>query len=312
MPGSFQIRRAVAADAAGIAGVMRAVVAERVHSAIDRAWTADEERRYLESLSSRETFHVAIEDSGAVVGCQSLELYSTVLTTMSHVAQVGTFVLPSWRGRGVGPALFEATRPFAERAGYRKLVITVRGSNASALSFYRALGFVECGRLSEQVVIDGVEDDEVEHEVRRMLRFVNLEDAIDKMPVELSGGMRRRVGIARALVGNPSIVLFDEPTAGLDPPTARTICELAIKLRDLEDVSSIFVTHEMNNLDYLSSEYAIVDDQGNVEFELEGERLCLINTEVIMLRDGKITFSGKDEQLRASPDPYIHHFIRGK
>ena len=145
-----------------------------------------------------------------------------------------------------------------------------------------------------------------------MLRFVNLEDAIDKMPVELSGGMRRRVGIARALVGNPSIVLFDEPTAGLDPPTARTICELAIKLRDLEDVSSIFVTHEMNNLDYLSSEYAIVDDQGNVEFELEGERLCLINTEVIMLRDGKITFSGKDEQLRASPDPYIHHFIRGK
>ena len=161
MPGSFQIRRAVAADAAGIAGVMRAVVAERVHSAIDRAWTADEERRYLESLSSRETFHVAIEDSGAVVGCQSLELYSTVLTTMSHVAQVGTFVLPSWRGRGVGPALFEATRPFAVRAGYRKLVIIVRGSNASALSFYRGLGFVECGRLSEQVVIDGVEDDEV-------------------------------------------------------------------------------------------------------------------------------------------------------
>jgi len=145
-----------------------------------------------------------------------------------------------------------------------------------------------------------------------MLRFVNLEDAIDKMPIELSGGMRRRVGIARALVGNPSIVLFDEPTAGLDPPTARTICELAIKLRDLEDVSSIFVTHEMNNLDYLSSEYAIVDEEGNVEFETEGERLCLINTEVIMLKDGKIAFSGKDEQLRMSPDPYIHRFIRGK
>ena len=69
----------------------------------------------------------------------------------------------------------------------------------------------------------------------------------------------------------------------------------------------------MNNLDYLSSEYAIVDEQGNVEFELEGERLCLINTEVIMLRDGKITFSGKDEQLRASPDPYwlVWHLQRG-
>src|SRR5690348_9404018 len=172
------------------------------------------------------------------------------------------------------------------------------GALFDSLSVYDNVAF----RLHEQ----GVPEDEVEPEVRRMLRFVNLEDAIDKMPAELSGGMRRRVGIARALVGSPSIVLFDEPTAGLDPPTARTICELAIKLRDLEDVSSIFVTHEMANLEYLSSEYAIVDPQGNVEFETEGERLCLINTEVIMLREGNIIFGGTDEQLRASSDPYIH------
>jgi len=177
------------------------------------------------------------------------------------------------------------------------------GALFDSLSVYDNVAY----RLHEE----GVDEDEVEHEVRRMLHFVNLEDAIDKMPAELSGGMRRRVGIARALVGNPSIVLFDEPTAGLDPPTARTICELAIKLRDLEDVSSIFVTHEMNNLDYLSSEYAIVDENGQVLFELEGERLCLINTEVIMLREGNIVFSGKDEQLRAVDDPYIHRFIRG-
>ncbi len=166
--------------------------------------------------------------------------------------------------------------------------------------------------VAYRLIEEGDDEDEIEHEVRRMLQFVGLEDAIEKMPSELSGGMRRRVGIARALVGNPSIVLFDEPTAGLDPPTARTICELAIKLRDLEDVSSIFVTHEMNNLEYLSSEYAIVDDKGNVLFENEGERLCLVNTEVIMLRTGKIIFSGKDEQLRAVDDPYIHRFIRGK
>lgn len=140
---------------------MHAVVAERRYSAIDRAWSASEERRYLESLSSREAFHVALADSGQIVGCQSLELYSTVLTTMSHVAQVGTFVLPSWRGQGIGPALFQVTHPFAVAAGYRKLVITVRGSNAPALSFYRRLGFVECGRLGKQVVIDGVDDDEV-------------------------------------------------------------------------------------------------------------------------------------------------------
>jgi phospholipid/cholesterol/gamma-HCH transport system ATP-binding protein len=163
-------------------------------------------------------------------------------------------------------------------------------------------------RLREQ----GVEEEEVESEVRRMLRFVALEDAIDKMPSELSGGMRRRVGIARALVGDPEIVLFDEPTAGLDPPTARTICELAIKLRDLHDVSSIFVTHEMNNLRYLSSEYAVIDKSGEVKFEKEGERLCIINTEILMLRDGKVGFEGKDEELMRSEDPYIRTFVHGK
>ncbi|MBA2737030.1 MAG: ATP-binding cassette domain-containing protein [Pyrinomonadaceae bacterium] len=178
------------------------------------------------------------------------------------------------------------------------------GALFDSLSVYENVAY----RLHEA----GVPETEVEHEVQRMLRFVDLEDAIDQMPIELSGGMRRRVGIARALVGNPSIILFDEPTAGLDPPTARTICELAIKLRDLEDASSIFVTHEMNNLDYLSSEYAVVDENGEVNFELEGEKLCLINTEVIMLREGKIVFSGKDEELKRSKDPYIHRFIRGK
>ena len=178
------------------------------------------------------------------------------------------------------------------------------GALFDSLSVYENVAY----RLREQ----HVEEEEIEHEVRRMLRFVDLDDAIDKMPIELSGGMRRRVGIARALVGDPSIVLYDEPTAGLDPPTARTICELAIKLRDLQDVSSIFVTHEMNNIHYLSSEYAVVRDDGKVEFEKEGETLCLINTEVIMLRDGKIAFSGTDEKLRANTDPYIQNFVYGK
>lgn len=178
------------------------------------------------------------------------------------------------------------------------------GALFDSLSVYENVAY----RLHEQ----GVPEDEVEPEVRRMLRFVNLEDAIDKMPNELSGGMRRRVGIARALIGDPKIVLFDEPTAGLDPPTARTICELAMKLRDLEDVSSIFVTHEMNNLDYICSEYAVVDDEGKVVFEVEGERLCLINSKVMMMREGKPIFSGTDERLRRAEDPYIKKFLRGR
>lgn len=178
------------------------------------------------------------------------------------------------------------------------------GALFDSLSVYENVAY----RLIEQ----GVDEDVIEHEVKRMLQFVDLEDAIDKMPAELSGGMRRRVGIARALVGDPNIVLFDEPTAGLDPPTSRTICELAIKLRDLQDVSSIFVTHEMKNLEYLSSEYATVNENGEIVFEKEGDKLCLINTGVIMFRDGQIIFDGKDEQLRKSDDAYIRKFITGK
>ena len=177
------------------------------------------------------------------------------------------------------------------------------GALFDSLSVYDNVAY----RLHEQ----GRPEDQVEPEVRRMLRFVNLEDAIDKMPAELSGGMRRRVGIARALIGDPKIVLFDEPTAGLDPPTARTICELAMKLRDLEDVSSIFVTHEMNNLGYLCSEYAVVNEEGQVVFEREGERLCLTNSKVMMMKGGKIIFSGTDETLRKAEDPYIQRFLRG-
>lgn len=177
------------------------------------------------------------------------------------------------------------------------------GALFDSLSVYDNVAY----RLHEQ----GLSEDQVEPEVRRMLRFVNLEDAIDKMPSELSGGMRRRVGIARALIGDPKIVLFDEPTAGLDPPTARTICELAMKLRDLEDVSSIFVTHEMNNVEYLCSEYAVVNEEGQVVFEREGERLCLINSKVMMIREGNIIFSGTDESLRKVEDPYIQKFLRG-
>ena len=182
-------------------------------------------------------------------------------------------------------------------------MIFQEGALFDLLSVYENVAF----KLHEQ----GVPEEEVEGEVRRMLRFVNLEDAIDKMPAELSGGMRRRVGIARALVGDPKIVMFDEPTAGLDPPTARTICELAMKLRDLEDVSSIFVTHEMNNLDYLTSEYAVVNEAGEVVFETEGEKLCLINSKVLMMREGRVIFSGTDEALRRAEDPYIHRFLRG-
>ena len=176
------------------------------------------------------------------------------------------------------------------------------GALFDSLSVYENVGF----RLFEQ----GVPETEIEETVRRMLQFVNLEPTMYMMPAELSGGMRRRVGIARALVGTPKLILFDEPTAGLDPPTARTILELAMKLRDLEGVSSIFVTHRIDDIKLLSSNFATIGEGGDVEFRAEQGNLCLINTRFIMLKEGKVIFSGTDEELWTSKDPYIEDFFK--
>jgi L-amino acid N-acyltransferase YncA len=157
----IRIRRASADDAEGIARILEAVTAERVYSAIDRAWPVEQQRAYLASLSPREAFHVAVAPAGEIVGYQSLDLYSPILPTMAHVGALGTFLLPGWRGRGAGRALFAATKAFAEAAGYRKLVIQVRASNEAAQRYYGRLGFMECGRLRAQVLVDGQMDDEV-------------------------------------------------------------------------------------------------------------------------------------------------------
>jgi len=132
MPSPLTIRPAVPEDAAGIVAVITVVAAERIHSAIERPWTVEQERRYVESLSPREVIHVAVDDSGRIVGLQALNLWSSTLTSMAHVGEVGTFLLPEWRARGVGGQLWHATLPSARAAGYRKLVIQVRGSNTTA------------------------------------------------------------------------------------------------------------------------------------------------------------------------------------
>jgi ribosomal protein S18 acetylase RimI-like enzyme len=155
------IRRARPEDAPGIAAVMEVIAGERIYSAIDRAWSVDEERRYIESRSPREALFVAVDEMQGIVGIQNLCLWSSELPSMAHVGHVGTFLLPAWRRHGLGHRLWGATRAFALGAAYRKIVIYVRGSNTAAQSFYRSLGFAECGRLLRQVTIDGVDDDEV-------------------------------------------------------------------------------------------------------------------------------------------------------
>jgi phospholipid/cholesterol/gamma-HCH transport system ATP-binding protein len=175
------------------------------------------------------------------------------------------------------------------------------GALFDSLSVYDNVAF----KCHEQ----GVPEEIVEQEVRRLLRFVDLEDAIDMMPAQLSGGMRVRVGIARALAGKPQTLLMDEPTGGLDPPTARSMCELGIKLRDLRDVSAILVTHGIENVRLIASTYAGYGPNGEVVLLEENDRLCLINTKIMMLRDARIIFNGSDEELFRTDDASIREFL---
>ncbi len=175
------------------------------------------------------------------------------------------------------------------------------GALFDSLSVRENVGYrmYEEGRASEE---------EIDAAVSRLLGFVGLEDAIDKMPAELSGGMKRRVGIARALLGTPKVVLYDEPTAGLDPITKRTIVELMIKLRDLEEVTTVFVTHDLPAAQIIATEYAARDKDGDIRFFGGGGSLCLSNVHFVMLHEGSICFEGSYEQLKESNQPYVRVF----
>jgi phospholipid/cholesterol/gamma-HCH transport system ATP-binding protein len=145
--------------------------------------------------------------------------------------------------------------------------------------------------------------------VEQVLGFVGLADYIDRMPSELSGGQRRRVAIARAMAAKPRILLYDEPTTGLDPITAITIDEEIIKLRDIENVSSIMVTHQLRDAFYVATHMA-AQENGRVRLTPAGQEKC-DEAEFIMLRDGKIAFEGNASELRAAVkhDPYIEAFL---
>ena len=150
--------------------------------------------------------------------------------------------------------------------------------------------------------------EQVDRRVEEVLGFVGLGEHIDKMPSELSGGQRRRVAIARAMAFKPHILLYDEATTGLDPITATSVDEEIIKLRDLEAVSSIVVTHQLRDAFYIATHMAVRDRDGTVRI-LPATRAKEREAEFIMLRDGLIVFEGDADALRASPDPYIQEFL---
>ena len=148
---------------------------------------------------------------------------------------------------------------------------------------------------------------EVEARVREVLRFVELEDAIDKLPSELSGGMRRRVGIARAIITHPEVLLYDSPTGGLDPITSTTIIELIMKQRDVARTSALLVSHRLQDGFMLASHY--YDPETNRMQAVDGKPMRDVHTSFMVLREGRVIFDGTALELGRVQDQYIREYI---
>jgi len=148
---------------------------------------------------------------------------------------------------------------------------------------------------------------EVEKRVRESLSFVELEAAIDKFPSELSGGMRRRVGIARAIITQPEVLLYDSPTGGLDPITSTTIIELIMKQRDVFKTSALMVTHRLQDAFTLATHY--FDPATKHMKPSDGMPSQDIRTSFMILREGKAVFEGSAHELGQVQDPYIKEYI---
>jgi phospholipid/cholesterol/gamma-HCH transport system ATP-binding protein len=148
---------------------------------------------------------------------------------------------------------------------------------------------------------------QVRRRVEEVLGFIGLTDYIDQMPSELSGGQRRRVAIARAMAAKPDLLLFDDPTTGLDPVTATTVDDEIVKLRDLEQVTSIVVTHQIRDAHYVATHGAVRHEHQLQIVPLEGETSG--RAIFMVLHDGRIYFEGTIEELLASKDAFLHEFL---
>jgi phospholipid/cholesterol/gamma-HCH transport system ATP-binding protein len=153
----------------------------------------------------------------------------------------------------------------------------------------------------------GVADSNIEPRVLEALRFVELEHTIDKFPSELSGGMRRRVAIARAIITQPEVLLYDSPTGGLDPVTSNTIIELIMKQRDVYHTSSLLVSHRLQDAFVMATHQ--FDKQTNQMYALPRGQYCDVRMSFLILRDGQVIFDGDLRQLARSKDQYIQEYI---
>jgi len=242
-----------------------------------------------------------------------------------HVRERETLVLLGETGTGKTLTLKMAAGLIKASSG----LVNVLGEEVSAmterelLAFRRKIGFVfQEGALFDSMTVgdnvayrlreDGVEESEVEKRVQEVLHFVELEHTAEQFPPELSGGMRRRVSIARALIDRPAIVLYDSPTAGLDPVTSQTIIALIMRLRDVYGVTAMLATHR------LQDGFALA----NFRFDPETKHVMRnaqesgaptgkssAATRFLVYREGRVYFEGYPEEMAATKDDYLKRFL---
>jgi len=190
------------------------------------------------------------------------------------------------------------------------------------LAFRRKVGFVfQEGALFDSMTVgenvayrlreDGIAEEEIEPRVREVLRFVELEHTMEQLPSELSGGMKRRVSIARALVNQPPVVLYDSPTAGLDPVTSQTIITLILRLRDVFGVTALLATHRLQDGFALANFHFDPETKRVVPNAQNGNAAAAnaARTRFLVYRDGDIYFEGEPEEIANSEDPYLKRFL---
>ena len=196
-------------------------------------------------------------------------------------------------------------------------------SEVELLPFRRKIGFVfQEGALFDSMTVgenvayrlreDRMAEEEIESRVLEVLRFVELEHTVDMLPSELSGGMKRRVSIARALINQPPIVLYDSPTAGLDPVTSQTIIRLILRLRDVYGVTALLATHRLQDGFALANFHFDPETKRVVPNSQNGNVAAATNaarTRFLVYRDGGIYFEGEPGEIACSEDPYLKRFL---
>jgi phospholipid/cholesterol/gamma-HCH transport system ATP-binding protein len=242
-----------------------------------------------------------------------------------HVRERETLVLLGETGTGKTLTLKMAAGLLRPSSGS----VEVLGENISGmrekelLAFRQKIGFVfQEGALFDSMTVaenvayrlreEHIGEEETEVRVLEVLRFVELEHTLELLPSELSGGMRRRVSIARALISRPPIVLYDSPTAGLDPVTSQTIITLILRLRDVYGVTALLATHRLQdgfalaNFHFDPEAKRVIPNARNGNAKLAANAAA---TRFLVYRDGKIYFAGEPKEIAESGDPYIKRFI---